>query len=921
MSGVIPNPGYLDATNKTVEQCADLTVKRDGLVIKLADGQPDSTLHAEVTTEPAPPIFFVHQPSNDERYCRREKELKWLDACAKDPAVRIAAVTGQGGLGKTSLVGHWIEKQRGWQQRSFRGVFFYSFYSNRNADSFFEAFLNFVCRVEQGVTVPEEVPLHHLAATACRRWSYLVVLDGLEVLQHDQEDPHYGWIADAKLTEFVARVGADGSSLLVLTSRFPFPRITDENPAAARAMELPLFTKAEGADLLVVCGLHDRRPNLENYSDLLGGHPLALRIFAGACLEKPFDEPETVSREVRSAKGVGTMLDPEAPDLSPTERQKRRQRRQFYKLLRWFQNKLSPPKRRLLQIVAVFRDPVGTNIITRVAHGVDAMKADFAGCDPARITSLLDQLCGQFLLQKEISEADDAINWTAHPIIRDVFREAALSADQSVASQFAEIVAGKGRGNHPRTVAEVLPIVEGIEILLAAGSIRAADELYRNRLDDGYVFLSLPAPQEGLRCSRSFLTPLERRAALERALGQGKLAFYLNEQALYSSILGEMEDVEQTYAEKNAIRFAERSWRNVSIGYQNIADAKALSGKLQEAVACASEALFYAGALQDEVIEGVSEDADPAGLTATILRRPDLAPLYDGVRARDALAYRSNALSLMGRVVAASVDFAAADTFEETPLASVCGLWWARHRIRLGETTVARHLTEANRSICAKEGWEASAARCTLLLGELDILDRQFPSAERRIADALRVFRTANQGYDISDALLAAGQLRQAILLAQTYPSGTPTRMTRAPNILSVDESALSNCEESLRLAARSGFLLKKCDALNFRAQLLRESGEADKALNDAKEAHQIAQRCDFYWGLHESLRQLRDAAKALNRSAEFREWDKAERDLTSETQLKIAAALKTNRRHDAEMERLYGRIRKRKNDTAHQRD
>src|SRR6185295_12075562 len=171
----------------------------------------------------------------------------WLDQCAKNPKIRIATVTGQGGLGKTSLVGHWIEKHHGWQHRTFRGVFFYSFYSNRDPKDFFAAFLQFVCEVEKISALPKDTPLHHLAAAACRKWCYLVVLDGLEVLQHGEDDPgHYGWINDGELTEFVARVGAEGSSLLVLTSRFPFPRITDEHPTAARALELPLLTGADG---------------------------------------------------------------------------------------------------------------------------------------------------------------------------------------------------------------------------------------------------------------------------------------------------------------------------------------------------------------------------------------------------------------------------------------------------------------------------------------------------------------------------------------------------------------------------------------------------------------------------------------------------------------------------------------------------
>jgi hypothetical protein len=69
--------------------------------------------------------------------------LAWLDDCARDTRIRIATVPRQGGLGKTSVVGHWIEKHHGWQHRAFRGVFFYSFYS----EEFFAAFLKFVCEV------------------------------------------------------------------------------------------------------------------------------------------------------------------------------------------------------------------------------------------------------------------------------------------------------------------------------------------------------------------------------------------------------------------------------------------------------------------------------------------------------------------------------------------------------------------------------------------------------------------------------------------------------------------------------------------------------------------------------------------------------------------------------------------------------
>ena len=74
---------------------------------------------------------------------------------------------------------------------------------------------------------------------------------------------------------------------------------------------------------------------------------------------------------------------------------------------------------------------------------------------------------------------------------------------------------------------------------------------------------------------------------------------------------------------------------------------------------------------------------------------------------------------------------------------------------------------------------------------------------------------------------------------------------------------------------------------------------------------HQRRQRCECYWGIHEALRQLRDTAQALNRTAEFREWDRAERDLTKKMQPEIAEALRINREHDAAMEQLYGKKEK----------
>jgi hypothetical protein len=69
---------------------------------------------------------------------------------------------------------------------------------------------------------------------------------------------------------------------------------------------------------------------------------------------------------------------------------------------------------------------------------------------------------------------EDRVRWTAHPILGDVFQDEMLATDNSLAKQFADIVAGKSE-TRPKTVEDLSPIIESIEVLLAAGDVNAAE--------------------------------------------------------------------------------------------------------------------------------------------------------------------------------------------------------------------------------------------------------------------------------------------------------------------------------------------------------------------------------------------------------------------------------------------------------------
>ncbi|MEM7201750.1 MAG: hypothetical protein AAF628_15895 [Planctomycetota bacterium] len=132
------------------------------------------------------------------------------------------------------------------------------------------------------------------------------------------------------------------------------------------------------------------------------------------------------------------------------------------------------------------------------------------------------------------------------------------------------------------------------------------------------------------------------------------------------------------------------------------------------------------------------------------------------------------------------------------------------------------------------------------------------------------------------------------------------TAESASPDLLSGHESALADCEEALRITRRSGFLLKQCDAFNLHALQRREAGAPAKAYDDAKQALKLAEQCGYYWGRHEALRQLRDAARDLGNHADQRHWDDAEEQLADKMKPEIEEALRINREHDAAMDRAY---------------
>jgi hypothetical protein len=158
----------------------------------------------------------------------RDAELEWLDSAISDPDINVACLFGPGGVGKSSIIMHWIEKielkskdYEDWE------VYAYSFYRQGESEatatsSSFLSWLSALLEVELDANAIPAVNGETLANAIGKRKA-LLVLDGLEPLQHGSEVEE-GRLKDPAIGEMLKSLAENekNQGLCVITTRtFP----------------------------------------------------------------------------------------------------------------------------------------------------------------------------------------------------------------------------------------------------------------------------------------------------------------------------------------------------------------------------------------------------------------------------------------------------------------------------------------------------------------------------------------------------------------------------------------------------------------------------------------------------------------------------------------------------------------------------
>src|SRR6516162_9695275 len=211
----------------------------------------------------------------------REEDIALLDRAWANQDVNLVTIVAWAGVGKSTLVNHWLRRMATDRYRSAELIFGWSFYrqgssgSTSSADEFLDAALTWFGDPDPRLGTAWEKGERLAKLVGHRRT--LLVLDGLEPLQNPP-GPQEGRLREPAIQALLRELAAFNKGLCVITSRLPVADIADHERTSALRRDLEQLSGDAGAKLLRALGVKGGEAELRNASDDFSGHCLALTL-------------------------------------------------------------------------------------------------------------------------------------------------------------------------------------------------------------------------------------------------------------------------------------------------------------------------------------------------------------------------------------------------------------------------------------------------------------------------------------------------------------------------------------------------------------------------------------------------------------------------------------------------------------------
>jgi tetratricopeptide (TPR) repeat protein len=236
-------------------------------------------------------ISIARLPVTGSELFGRGEDIAFLDDAWADQEVNVVTIVAWAGVGKSTLINHWLRRLAAEQYRSAQLVFGWSFYrqgtsgETSSADEFLDAALHWFGDTDPRVGSAWEKGERLAKLVAGRRT--LLVLDGLEPLQNPP-GPQEGRLRDPGMQALLRELAAFNKGLCVITTRTPVADIADHEQTSALRCDLEQLSCSAGAKLLRTLGVKGDEAELRSASDEFSGHCLALTLL-GSYLTDAYD--------------------------------------------------------------------------------------------------------------------------------------------------------------------------------------------------------------------------------------------------------------------------------------------------------------------------------------------------------------------------------------------------------------------------------------------------------------------------------------------------------------------------------------------------------------------------------------------------------------------------------------------------------
>jgi serine/threonine protein kinase/tetratricopeptide (TPR) repeat protein len=339
----------------------------------------------------------------------REDDIAFLDDAWANQLSNVVTIVAWAGVGKSTLVNHWLRRLAAEGYHSAEFVFGWSFYrqgttgKTSSADEFFDAALTWFGDPDPRLGTAWEKGERLAKLVAQRRT--LLILDGLEPLQNPPGSQE-GRLREPSLQALLRELAAFNKGLCIITTRTLVADIADHEGVSVLRRDLEQLPSDAGAKLLRALGVKGHEEELRAASDEFRGHCLALTLL-GSYLTDAYNG------DIRWRSELSGHL---ADDV----RQGVHARKVMESYQTWFGE---GPQLSVLRMLGLFDRPAEEKAIAALLKppAIPGLTESLTDLSPVEWRMILGKLRRTRLLAGE--DPDNPGYLDAHPLVREYFGE------------------------------------------------------------------------------------------------------------------------------------------------------------------------------------------------------------------------------------------------------------------------------------------------------------------------------------------------------------------------------------------------------------------------------------------------------------------------------------------------------------------